>query len=582
MATRHPVQALASTPELLITASDRKISTFDAATTAPIASASHHAALVRFLCTYTDPATSSSYLISTGEDKQLQVAQLPTLDLLSSRPLPKRANALDITPTGEIVVGDKFGDVYIFPLLPDPSETPVAPTLTAAAGEDDDKNAHQPILGHVSMLTSLVLIPADPSCGLTHDWIATGDRDEHIRISRFPAGHVIEKFAWGSKSLVSSLLYLPAPSSASSADGAPASSAYLLSAGGDSTIQVFRLPGAELIKQFPIADLVMPYITVCAQRPVPIPAGRRKDKRGERKAKETAGEAAPPPSEGEEDDGAAAAGDEATVDNAAGRRFNDLPKAMAVTKMLEIGTTRENGGVVVLVAGSTALLYIPFKALFADDVTEVMPPSLLPFAHPILDVVPAPVPSSAGSLCEVLVSFDTTRGKGSSDSSPLCRVSLRAADSTLEALPTLTTDAVLFESACSATAGESGAPPQPAVTSLYPILSLLHHPGEVGDEADPEAAAKDKRNRGKKRGWTTDPAALSEAGDAGIRPGKRAIGRAETLQRYEEAKRKLASGSDDAPATLTEGEKAAVEAIESEAQDEAKAAGAVTEGSTVA
>lgn len=31
MTSRHPVQALASTPELLITASDRQISTFDAA-----------------------------------------------------------------------------------------------------------------------------------------------------------------------------------------------------------------------------------------------------------------------------------------------------------------------------------------------------------------------------------------------------------------------------------------------------------------------------------------------------------------------------------------------------------------------
>lgn len=77
---------------------------------------------------------------------------------------------------------------------------PTAAPVVAAPSDEDDKDAHQPILGHVSMLTSLALIPAEPSCGLTHDWIATGDRDEHIRISRFPAGHVIEKFAWGSKS----------------------------------------------------------------------------------------------------------------------------------------------------------------------------------------------------------------------------------------------------------------------------------------------------------------------------------------------------------------------------------------------
>ena len=67
---------------------------------------------MRFLCTYTDPASSAVYLISTGEDKQLQVSRLPQLELVNSRPLPKRANALEVTPKGEIV-GDKFGDVYM-------------------------------------------------------------------------------------------------------------------------------------------------------------------------------------------------------------------------------------------------------------------------------------------------------------------------------------------------------------------------------------------------------------------------------------------------------------------------------------
>lgn len=50
------------------------------------------------------------------------------------------------------------------------------------------------------MLTSMALLPADPANGWEHDWIATGDRDEHVRISRLPAGHIIEKYAWGSKS----------------------------------------------------------------------------------------------------------------------------------------------------------------------------------------------------------------------------------------------------------------------------------------------------------------------------------------------------------------------------------------------
>lgn len=60
-------------------------------------------------------------MISTGEDKQLQVSRLPQLELVNSRPLPKRANALEVTQKGEIVVGDKFGDVYmcVFPIRQD-------------------------------------------------------------------------------------------------------------------------------------------------------------------------------------------------------------------------------------------------------------------------------------------------------------------------------------------------------------------------------------------------------------------------------------------------------------------------------
>ena len=52
-----------------------------------------------------------------------------------------------------------------------------------------------PLLGHVSMLTSLALVPAADG---QRAYIATGDRDEHIRISRFPNGHNIERFLFGS------------------------------------------------------------------------------------------------------------------------------------------------------------------------------------------------------------------------------------------------------------------------------------------------------------------------------------------------------------------------------------------------
>lgn len=52
------------------------------------------------------------------------------------------------------------------------------------------------------MLNTLCLVPADASHGLPRDLIVTGDRDEHVRVSRFPKGHNIEKFLWGSKKYV--------------------------------------------------------------------------------------------------------------------------------------------------------------------------------------------------------------------------------------------------------------------------------------------------------------------------------------------------------------------------------------------
>ena len=72
-----------------------------------------------------------------------------------------------------IVVGDKFGDVFVFP----------------AGKEMKEKYAH--IMGHTSSIITCLIMSLDGR------YLITADRDEKIRVSRFPNAHVIETFCLG-------------------------------------------------------------------------------------------------------------------------------------------------------------------------------------------------------------------------------------------------------------------------------------------------------------------------------------------------------------------------------------------------
>jgi tRNA (guanine-N(7)-)-methyltransferase subunit TRM82 len=57
------------------------------------------------------------------------------------------------------------------------------------------------LLGHVSMLTSLLVTETQG-----RKYILTGDRDEHVRVSRYiPQAHIIEGFCLGHKEFVSDM-----------------------------------------------------------------------------------------------------------------------------------------------------------------------------------------------------------------------------------------------------------------------------------------------------------------------------------------------------------------------------------------
>jgi tRNA (guanine-N(7)-)-methyltransferase subunit TRM82 len=165
--------------------------------------------------------------------------------------MPKRPCAIALASDGKLIIAaDKFGDVYSLPLLPTPEEdeaarlavkpapkafAPTATDLTVhsranrKALESQLKHAkenpqtgtkdapkikeplafaHELLLGHVSMLTDVVIaeLPAGNGEQKTRKYILTSDRDEHIRVSRGPPqAYVIEGFCLGHHEFITKL-----------------------------------------------------------------------------------------------------------------------------------------------------------------------------------------------------------------------------------------------------------------------------------------------------------------------------------------------------------------------------------------
>lgn len=187
--------------------------------------------------------------------------------------MPKRLCAIATADSeNTILLADKFGDVYSVPLLPAPEElaaltTPtaavstVAPTAAQLAKAERDRLAaekrkrteisldlpfmHTLLLGHVSMLVDIasVTIPG-PQDTKPRTYVLTADRDEHIRVSRYPQGHVIEGFCLGHESFVSKLL-IPTWDTHT-----------LVSGGGDDFLLVWDWRSGKVLQRVEVGDLV--------------------------------------------------------------------------------------------------------------------------------------------------------------------------------------------------------------------------------------------------------------------------------------------------------------------------------------
>lgn len=187
----------------------------------------------------------------TQLSKRCGVALIPShycsnTDFLT-RIMPKRPSSIVVTPALDILVADKFGDVYAIPLIKSdapyvppakpaaakqPFSKPAATVLTvhskgnraalaaqqramtntssgggssggSSARAEGPDFAHTLLLGHVSMLTGLLVAQDEQK----RNYILTADRDEHIRVSRYAEGqtHVIHGYCLGHKEFVGAM-----------------------------------------------------------------------------------------------------------------------------------------------------------------------------------------------------------------------------------------------------------------------------------------------------------------------------------------------------------------------------------------
>ncbi len=148
--------------------------------------------------------------------------------------LPKRLAAISFARTPCcVVVADTIGDVYRLPVEGD---------CDLKAEQVQGKHL---LLGHFSLLTDLCI---------GHGYIATSDRDNRIRISRFPGAFVIENFLLGHSALVTCVSWV--------------SKYKILSGGGDGTLRLWDVnSGKATVFHFSgddrQSDLIVTSVDVC-------------------------------------------------------------------------------------------------------------------------------------------------------------------------------------------------------------------------------------------------------------------------------------------------------------------------------
>ncbi|KAG2346668.1 WD40 repeat-like protein [Suillus weaverae] len=182
------------------------------------------------------------YLATSGDDKKLKTWQVDDLKLLSSRGLPKKPTCINFADNNDILVADKFGDIFRYQLHPNSNEPSSGYTRDTLPSHENPSGGEL-ILGHASLLTTF-LVTADGQ------YIVTADRDEHIRVSWYPQGYTIESYCLGHQKYVSAI-HIPSFSPGT-----------LISGGGDSVLKLWDWMSGKLLRNVDVFSAVQPFIAV--------------------------------------------------------------------------------------------------------------------------------------------------------------------------------------------------------------------------------------------------------------------------------------------------------------------------------
>lgn len=205
---------------------------------APISDSStqpHATSLIRQIAISQD----ESHLAVYCDDKSLRVYSVEPFNLLSTRQTGKKCSDIAFSPSGDIVVSDKVGDTYSYPLTPRPPPEK-RPTTTELASDPSKNPDADLLLGHVSTITAHVF-------SVDGKRIITADRDEHIRVSRYPNSYVIDKYLFGSNGFVSAM-HIPR--------NRPE---LLISGGGENSLRIWDWQAGQQLVSVGIWEAVLPH-----------------------------------------------------------------------------------------------------------------------------------------------------------------------------------------------------------------------------------------------------------------------------------------------------------------------------------